>query len=50
MAEAAIKLSTKKISEYAAGYGTVLFFEDAAVVQANSARNPKYEKSNSAFF
>jgi predicted oxidoreductase (fatty acid repression mutant protein) len=31
---AAIALYTKKIDEYAAGYGTVLFFEDQAVLEA----------------
>jgi predicted oxidoreductase (fatty acid repression mutant protein) len=33
-------LYTKKIAEYAAGYGTVLFFEDSAVVDAMCAKVP----------
>jgi predicted oxidoreductase (fatty acid repression mutant protein) len=36
--EASIKVYTQKISEYAAGYGTVLFFEDQAIVNAMSAK------------
>jgi len=31
---------TKKIDEYAAGYGTVLFFEDSAVIDGISAKIP----------
>jgi len=36
--EGAIKLYTQKIAEYAAGYGTILFFEDQAVVNDMSAK------------
>jgi predicted oxidoreductase (fatty acid repression mutant protein) len=38
--EGAIKLFTKKMDEYAAGYGTVLFFEDTAVIQAMADQKP----------
>jgi len=38
--EAATKLYTTKIAEYAAGYGTVLFFEDTAVVEGICAKIP----------
>jgi uncharacterized protein len=37
-AEGAIKLYTQKIAEYAAGYGTILFFEDQAVINDMSAK------------
>lgn len=40
--EASIKLYTTKIEEYAAGYGTVLFFEDNAVIEGISAKMPPY--------
>ena len=42
-AEAAIKLCTEKISGYAGGYGTILFFEDTAVIETTSTRIPGYE-------
>jgi hypothetical protein len=38
--EHAIQLYTKKIAEYASGYGTVLFFEDTAVINSFSAKIP----------
>lgn len=28
--------------EYASGYGTVLFFEDHAVLEASAQKNPRY--------
>lgn len=38
--EANIKLSTAKIEAYTAGYGTVLFFEDKAVIEGIAASMP----------
>jgi len=42
--EGAIEMYTKKIKEYAAGYGTVMFFEDTAVVDGISAKIPTMAK------
>jgi predicted oxidoreductase (fatty acid repression mutant protein) len=38
---AAIALYTKKFDQYAAGYGTVLFFEDQAVLEAGGKSMPQ---------
>jgi predicted oxidoreductase (fatty acid repression mutant protein) len=38
--ENAINLNTKKITEYAAGYGTVMFFEDQAAIDSMAAKIP----------
>jgi uncharacterized protein len=38
--ESAINLFTTKIKEYAAGYVTVMFFEDQAVIDLLSAKMP----------
>lgn len=40
--ENAIQLYTEKIAGYARGYGTVLFFEDTAVVDGFAAKIPSY--------
>ena len=41
VAESAIQLYSNKIAGYAAGYGTILFFEDTTIIGANAKRNPK---------
>jgi len=38
--EATTNLYTKKINEYAAGYGTVLFFEDTVLIDGIAAKIP----------
>jgi len=38
--ESAINLNTTKIKGYAAGYGTVMFFEDQAVIDGIAAKIP----------
>ena len=40
LSERAINQNTTKIKEYAAGYGTVMFFEDQAVLDSLSAKIP----------
>lgn len=40
LSESAINQNTIKIKEYAAGYGTVMFFEDQAVINSLSGKIP----------
>jgi predicted oxidoreductase (fatty acid repression mutant protein) len=45
--EAMISLNTKKMQEYSAGYGTILIFEDQAILSSMNEKMPYFKASNS---